>query len=266
MKEVLIIDDSNVYIGMRKQEYPFHKERFDYPKFARQHLKDEKSAEKIIVGSRKFEGEGDRFWNMLRNKGFKTKIFERAYGEKEVDTEIIALGLDAIRDKEPGRFILMSGDKDMGPLIGRAHDAGWKTEIWTWENGINSGYAFNEIIYKVNYIDDYADELVFHEPTEEEPFKEYLGEYKKRTSSKKEDQTSDSHKSQSTDEKSNDGTAEAIGGGVAAGIGVAALGVAAVALAPVEVPLIAAAAVLGGAGALIGGVAGFFTKKGNNNK
>lgn len=261
MKEILIIDNSNVYVGMRKQEYPFHKERFDYPKFASQHLQDGNSTEKIIVGSRKFEGEGDGFWNMLRSKGFNTKIFERTYGEKEVDTEIIALGLDAIRDKEPGRFILMSGDKDMGPLIGRAHDAGWKTEIWTWRSHISSEYAYSEIIDKVNYLDDYADELVFHEPTEENPFKEYLGDYKKRMSSKKNYGNSDSQKSQHTDEKTSDDSMAGAVGGVAAGIGVAAVGVAAVALAPVEVSLIASAAVLGGAGALIGGVAGFFSNK-----
>ena len=276
MNEILIIDNSNIRIEIIKN-FP-NGMRFDYVKFAKNQLVNFAAAEKYIVGSKRAENEGDSFWKTLEGKGFRVKTFNRTNSEKGVDTELVMIGSDAMQNKEPGRLILMSGDKDMEPLIRRAHESGWKTEVWTWSKSINSEYAFDGIIDKVNYLDAYQDEYLYR-ATEDHQNKEYLGgyrerqsntaevqdeykktqssnanqdEYTKRQSSKKEYQKADK-----TDGGEPDKAADAIGGAIAGGIGIAAVGVAAVALAPVEVPLIAAAAVLGGAGAVIGGIAGW---------
>ena len=118
----------------------------------------------------------------MRKKGFTVTTFERTkHGEKAVDTELVAQGLDALNNyHEPGRLVLMSGDSDMLPLVQRAHTKGWEVIVWTWKDSINPNYAQSESIDSVKFIDDIQDEYVFFEPTEDNPLRETLGQRKHR--------------------------------------------------------------------------------------
>ena len=111
-------------------------------------------------------------------KGFKVTTFERTInGEKAVDTELVAQGLDAINNYDiPGRLVLMSGDSDMLPLVQRAHDKGWEVIIWTWKDSITTSYKKSAYIDSVLFIDDIQDDYVFFEPTEDIAYRETLGQ------------------------------------------------------------------------------------------
>jgi len=181
--DILLIDNSNIFIGLdvdnRFPFWPFWSVRFDYLKFAKAQFKNVRAVKKILVGST--PPPKDDFWNVMRNQGFDVPLFERTiFGEKKVDTEIVAQGLEAIyKCKTPGRLVLMSGDADMEPLVRRAHKESWAVELWTWRGSISSEYAQSDYM-EVKFIDDVQDDFVFHEPTDADPFRETLGEYKER--------------------------------------------------------------------------------------
>ena len=141
MADILLIDNSNIFVGLNRfstsnsSRLPV---RFDYIKFTKIFFDNEKQVEKILVGST--PPPNDNFWSFMIKKGFKVTTFERTInGEKAVDTELVAQGLDAINNyNKPGRLVLMSGDSDMLPLVQRAHDKGWEVIVWTWKDSINT--------------------------------------------------------------------------------------------------------------------------------
>ena len=179
MADILLIDNSNIFVGLNRfstsnsSRLPV---RFDYIKFTKIFFDNEKQVEKILVGST--PPPNDNFWTFMTKKGFKVTTFERTInGEKAVDTELVAQGLDAINNyNEPGRLVLMSGDSDMSPLVERAHNKGWKVIVWTWKDGISTTYEKNTFIDEVLFIDDIQDDYVFFEPTEGIASRETLGQ------------------------------------------------------------------------------------------
>ncbi len=176
--DILLIDNSNIYCGLKdRYRYPFQKARFNYLGFVASQFKDANQVMKILVGST--PPPSDAFWVMMRNNGFHVVTFERdSRGEKQVDTEIVAQGLDAINECcTPGRLVLMSGDSDMRPLVKRAHERSWRVEIWTWKDSIKSEYAKAQEADVVRFIDDIQDDLVFHEPTGVDPYRETYAQY-----------------------------------------------------------------------------------------
>ena len=181
MADILLIDNSNIFIGLNRfytsnANSSRLRVRFDYIKFTKIFFDNKKQVEKILVGST--PPPNDNFWSFMIKKGFKVTTFERTInGEKAVDTELVAQGLDAINNyNKPGRLVLMSGDSDMLPLVQRAHTKGWEVIVWTWKDSINPSYAQSESIDAVKYIDDIQDDYVFFEPTEDNPLRETLGQ------------------------------------------------------------------------------------------
>ena len=181
MVDILLIDNSNIFIGLNRFSTPSSRfsrlpVRFDYIKFTKTFCDNDKLVEKILVGST--PPPNDNFWLFMINKGFTVETFERTpNGEKAVDTELVAQGLDAIEKyNEPGRLVLMSGDYDMLPLVKRAHSRGWKVIVWTWKDSINTSYKKSAYIDSVLFIDDIQDDYVFFEPTENNGYRETLGQ------------------------------------------------------------------------------------------
>ena len=179
MADILLIDNSNIFVGLNRfstsnsSRLPV---RFDYIKFTKIFFDNEKQVEKILVGST--PPPNDNFWTFMTKKGFKVTTFERTInGEKAVDTELVAQGLDAINNyNKPGRLVLMSGDSDMLPLVQRAHDKGWEVIIWTRKDSITTRYKKSAYIDSVLFIDDIQDDYVFFEPTEDIAYRETLGQ------------------------------------------------------------------------------------------
>lgn len=181
MADILLIDNSNIFVGLNRfstssSRFSRLPVRFNYIKFTKTFCDNEKLVEKILVGST--PPPNDNFWSFMINKGFTVKTFERTpNGEKAVDTELVAQGVDAINNyNEPGRLVLMSGDSDMSPLVERAHNKGWKVIVWTWKDGISTTYEKNTFIDEVLFIDDIQDDYVFFEPTEGIASRETLGQ------------------------------------------------------------------------------------------
>lgn len=181
MVDILLIDNSNIFIGLNRfytsnANSSRLRVRFDYIKFTKIFFDNKKQVEKILVGST--PPPNDNFWSFMIKKGFKVTTFERTInGEKAVDTELVAQGLDAINNYDiPGRLVLMSGDSDMLPLVQRAHDKGWEVIIWTWKDSITTSYKKSAYIDSVLFIDDIQDDYVFFEPTEDIAYRETLGQ------------------------------------------------------------------------------------------
>ena len=181
MADILLIDNSNIFIGLNRfytsnANSSRLRVRFDYIKFTKIFFDNKKQVEKILVGST--PPPNDNFWSFMIKKGFKVTTFERTInGEKAVDTELVAQGLDAINNYDiPGRLVLMSGDSDMLPLVQRAHDKGWEVIIWTWKDSITTSYKKSAYIDSVLFIDDIQSDYVFFEPTEDIAYRETLGQ------------------------------------------------------------------------------------------
>jgi hypothetical protein len=177
MTDILLIDNSNVYNGLNF--YPFQNARFDYLKFCEQYISKSNDVKKIIVGSTLNSSSNNDFWELMKKYDFKVITFERnKYGEKKVDSEIIAQGMDLIHEcTSPGKFILLSGDEDMHPLVKRAHDRKWLVEVWSWKDSIKNEYAQSSDIDIVRFLDDLKYDFVFHKADDLEYNHETYREY-----------------------------------------------------------------------------------------
>lgn len=144
---VIIVDNSNVWIeGMKfsatqkGMKIPDGKEPCDYSwriSFGSllctvaNGLKIRKA---ILVGSK--PPKNDSLWAAAKNGGFEVVTYDRnsQNKEKSIDTELVAQGLDLIYTTAPCVFKIVSGDSDFLPLIKRANDRGWETEMWAFTN------------------------------------------------------------------------------------------------------------------------------------
>jgi len=83
----------------------------------------------------------DSVWNMIRSKGFDVNVFKRnIFGkEKGVDMQ---MGIDitelVLTKKPPSTIAIVAGDADFVPVVEKARNRGWTTEIWYWSNAANA--------------------------------------------------------------------------------------------------------------------------------
>ncbi|WP_189172338.1 NYN domain-containing protein [Pilimelia anulata] len=78
----------------------------------------------------------DVIWKFAERPGFDVVLFERQYGEKQVDVEVALQMSDDSRDlMQPGdKVVLVSGDQDFVPAISRLADRGFPTTVVFWEH------------------------------------------------------------------------------------------------------------------------------------
>ncbi len=175
--DLLLIDNSNIFIGLNRFDY---RARIDYIKFVKEHTGNA-NQRKVLAGST--PPPNDSFWKTMENNGFEVYTYERTKsGEKGVDGKILVEGMEHISEtKNPGELIIMSGDLDMRSLIEKAYSRKWKIILWSWKDSINSEYVSGDLswcVKEIHYLDDVADEVVyFNDGTYP---KEYLGERKLR--------------------------------------------------------------------------------------
>lgn len=82
--------------------------------------------------------------------GFSVFLSDSKYGEKEVDTQLTA---DAVEDillhkfrplderkvPQKGTLIILSGDKDMRPVVKVARKYEWDVELWAYTESLSEG-------------------------------------------------------------------------------------------------------------------------------
>lgn len=175
--DLLLIDNSNIFIGLNQFEYGA---RIDYIKFVKKYTNNN-NQKKVLAGST--PPPNDSFWKTMENNGFEVHTYERTKsGEKGVDGKILVEGMEHIAEtKIPGKLIIMSGDLDMRSLIEKAYSKKWKIFLWSWKDSINSEYVSGDLnwcLQEINYLDDVADEVVYFNDGIYP--REYLGERKLR--------------------------------------------------------------------------------------
>jgi len=147
MNECLIlVDNSNTFIcgqelSARKRNLELDKDfswRIDFGALLREVANDHRIIKAVLVGST--PPPNDSLWGSAKKGGFEVMLYERSpSGEKSVDTEIVASGLDVIYEHpRPAILKLLSGDRDFVPLIQRAYKKGWETELWGFSHCISS--------------------------------------------------------------------------------------------------------------------------------
>ena len=79
----------------------------------------------------------DSVWSMIRSKGFDVTVFKRNIFNKEKGVDM-RMGLDigrlVLKEKQPGKVIIVAGDADFIQVVEDAHGEGWKVEVWYWSN------------------------------------------------------------------------------------------------------------------------------------
>jgi uncharacterized LabA/DUF88 family protein len=81
----------------------------------------------------------DSFWNMVKQKGFEVKTYDRSAAgkEKKVDVAIAhAITKDAytLINKDTSEIILVAGDKDYMPVIEDLKSEGFKVIVVFWDH------------------------------------------------------------------------------------------------------------------------------------
>ncbi|CAI2190692.1 20096_t:CDS:2, partial [Funneliformis geosporum] len=91
----------------------------------------------IIVGSR--PPLNDSLWDRIESQGYDIVVFDQNIENKEnkVDMELGASAMDVIWTRDPGIFVLVSGDGDYFPVVKRALNHNWKVETWFWQSGVS---------------------------------------------------------------------------------------------------------------------------------
>ncbi len=83
----------------------------------------------------------DTVWQRIRDEGFDLTVFKRnIFGrEKGLDMEMGLAMSDLVHEKRmagepPGTVCIVAGDADYIPVVRRLKNAGWRTEVWYWDN------------------------------------------------------------------------------------------------------------------------------------
>jgi uncharacterized LabA/DUF88 family protein len=175
MEECLIlVDNSNVWIeGMkfsaRRQGLPRVDDReaqdwdwrIDFGSLLGNVANGHKIIRAILVGSE--PPPNDTLWHAARQQGFEVITHQRSQaGEKAVDTELVAQGLDVIYKykydyKRPAILKLLSGDRDFLPLIQTAYREGWETELWGFRSSVSLELA--QAVNRVKTLDEIFDQI-----------------------------------------------------------------------------------------------------------
>ncbi len=107
MEVIVFVDNSNIFIGGKNKHGK--EARFSYEKFVKTVCGGDTLTKKWIFGSA--PPGGDSFWDYMKGHGWEMTVFDRPFGrgEKQVDTSIVAEGVDLIaRSITSGRFVASS--------------------------------------------------------------------------------------------------------------------------------------------------------------
>lgn len=158
MEVIIFVDNSNIFIGGKNR---FGKDvRFAYEKFVKAVCGSDVLTKKWIFGST--PPLKDALWENLERHGWDVTAFDRPIGrgEKQVDTSIVAEGVDLIaRNPTSGRLVFLSGDKDFLPLINKAKQYKWLVELWAYEKDVSQELSL--ACDSVNYLDEHTEFLFF---------------------------------------------------------------------------------------------------------
>jgi uncharacterized LabA/DUF88 family protein len=167
MNECLIlVDNSNVFIEgkrfaakQRGLESEFDGTwRIDFGALLKEVANGHKIIKAMLVGST--PPPNDSVWGKARSDGFEVVTFERSFfgDEKSVDTEIVAVGMEALYEHtEPAILKLLSGDRDFMPLIKRAFNKGWENEIWAFNDSLSNEISM--AAHRVKLLDSVFDKI-----------------------------------------------------------------------------------------------------------
>lgn len=158
MDVIIFVDNSNIFIGGKNKHGK--EARFSYEKFVKTVCGSDTVTKKWVFGSS--PPGSDSFWDNMKCHGWEVTAFDRLYGrgEKQVDTSIVAEGVDLIaRSTNPGRLVFLSGDKDFLPLINKAKQYKWSVELWAYEQDMSQ--ELSVACDSVNYLDEHTEFLFF---------------------------------------------------------------------------------------------------------
>ncbi len=158
MEVIIFVDNSNIFIGGKNKHGK--DARFAYEKFVKTVCGGDTLTKKWIFGSA--PPGRDSFWDYMKDHGWEVTVFDRlsGRGEKQVDTSIVAEGVDLIaRSIRPGRLVFLSGDKDFLPLINKAKQYKWSVELWAYEQDMSQELPV--ACDSVNYLDEHTEFLYF---------------------------------------------------------------------------------------------------------
>lgn len=175
--KLFIVDNSNIYVSL-KQQYTDVSVRFDYEKLVKKFADNNKTLEKILVGST--PPKSDSFWGFMERKGWTVYTYERGRrGEKGVDAKIVTCGMNFIHQCNNrgvrGHLYIVSGDLDMLPLVEEAINRNIEVTIISWFNSFSQEYLKYPV--EIEHLDEMSEELVFFERA---GYRETLGEFIER--------------------------------------------------------------------------------------
>jgi uncharacterized LabA/DUF88 family protein len=140
-KAYVFVDNSNMFIEGKKiagarGTPPVSSNglyRIDYGRLLTHVLAGREMAESPkLYGSR--PPANDSLWEVIRQKGFDTKVFDRNWFNKEKGVDM-RMGLDIQRTclrSEKADIVLVAGDADFIPCVSEIHREGWYVEVWFW--------------------------------------------------------------------------------------------------------------------------------------
>lgn len=165
---VIIVDNSNIWIegkkysarqkGVETGDDPSW--RIDFGKLLTVVAEGQKINKAILVGSR--PPVNDSLWNAMEKHGLRVIVQDRNYvgKEKAVDTELVAQGIEIIcTTGYPCTLKLLSGDSDFIPLIKRASERHWETEMWAFSNAFNEYGEMAQSVGKCKPLDKVFDQI-----------------------------------------------------------------------------------------------------------
>ena len=104
-------------------------------------------------------------WDAARAAGFEVIVYERkAHGEKCVDTELAVRGAEIIASaEEPMTLVIVSGDRDLLPLVESAQSHGWDVEMCAFRDSYPSNGDMAHLVDCVRPLDDVFAKIGFNQ-------------------------------------------------------------------------------------------------------
>lgn len=147
MSVFIFVDNSNLWIEGKKfsgkQQNPPVKSNYHY-RIEYGKLLGHVLGERELGDVPKLYGSepppNDSVWNMIRSKGFDVNVFKRnVFGkEKGVDMK---MGIDitelVLTAPSSATIAIVAGDADFVPVVEKAREKRWATEVWYWSNAAN---------------------------------------------------------------------------------------------------------------------------------
>jgi len=166
---LILVDNSNTFIcgqelSAQKRELEYDKDfswRIDFGALLDKVANGHQIIKAVLVGST--PPPKDSLWQAAKQIGFEVVTYARGQsGEKSIDTEIVACGLDVIYEHpRPAVLKLLSGDRDFVPLVQRAYKKGWETELWGFSRCISN--TLQQMAHRVILLDDLLEVIGRHE-------------------------------------------------------------------------------------------------------